>query len=78
MNPSTYEVEAEVEASHWWFVARRRLLADLIVRQRIAAHSPVLDIGTSTGTNLRLLRDLGFADRRGLDMSDDAIRWCAE
>lgn len=78
MDTSTYAVEAEVEANHWWFVARRRLFADLIARQRLSADARVLDIGTSTGTNLRLLRDLGFANRRGLDLSDDAIRWCAE
>jgi SAM-dependent methyltransferase len=78
MDISTYAVEAEVEASHWWFVARRRLLANLIARQQIPTDARVLDIGTSTGTNLRLLKDLGFSNRRGLDLSDDAIRWCAE
>jgi SAM-dependent methyltransferase len=78
MDTSTYAVEAEVEANHWWFVARRRLFANLIARQRLSADARVLDIGTSTGTNLRLLRELGFANRVGLDLSDDAIRWCAE
>lgn len=78
MDTSTYAVEAEVEASHWWFVARRRLLTDLIARQKIPLDAQVLDIGTSTGTNLRLLRDLGYSNRRGLDMSEDAIRWCAD
>ena len=78
MDASTYAVEAEVEANHWWFVARRRLFADLIARERFSADARVLDIGTSTGTNLRLLRELGFANRVGLDLSDDAIRWCAE
>jgi SAM-dependent methyltransferase len=78
MDTSTYAVEAEVEATHWWFVARRRLLADLIARQRIPRDARVLDIGTSTGSNLRLLKELGFDNRRGLDLSDDAIRWCAE
>ena len=78
MDTSTYAVEAEVEASHWWFVARRRLFADLIARQRLSADARVLDIGTSTGTNLRMLKDLGFSNRRGLDLSDEAIRWCAE
>ena len=31
------------------------------------------------GTNLRLLQELGICrTARGLDLSDDAIRWCAE
>lgn len=78
MDLLTYAVEAEVEASHWWFVVRRRLLADTIARARVSPTAQVLDIGTSTGTNLRLLKDLGFANRCGLDPSDEAIRWCAE
>ena len=78
MDRSTYAVEAEVEANHWWFVARRRLFADLIARQRLSTDARVLDIGTSTGTNLRLLRELGFSNRLGVDLSDDAIHWCAE
>jgi SAM-dependent methyltransferase len=78
MDTSTFAVEAEVEANHWWFVARRQLFAHLIARQQLSADAHVLDIGTSTGTNLRLLRELGFANRVGLDLSDDAIRWCAE
>lgn len=78
MNVSTYEVEAKVEASHWWFVARRRLFARLIAAQKLSTTARVLDVGTSTGTNLRMLRDMGYANRVGLDMSDDAIRWCAE
>jgi|SRR6185369_5908640 SAM-dependent methyltransferase len=78
METSTYAVEAEVEASHWWFVARRQLIADIIAQAAVAPSARVLDVGTSTGTNLRLLRDLGFANRRGLDPSDSAIRWCTE
>jgi len=78
MDISTYEVEAEAEANHWWFVVRRQLFADIIAQLGLAMNARVLDIGTSTGTNLRLLRDLGYVNRVGLDMSDDAIRWCAE
>lgn len=78
MEISTYAIEAEVEAGHWWFVARRRLLADLIAGQQVPSDARVLDIGTSTGTNLRLLKELGFSNRLGLDLSDEAIRWCAE
>jgi SAM-dependent methyltransferase len=77
MEPSIHAVEAEVEATHWWFAGRRRLFADLIGRCSVPLDARVLDIGTGTGTNLRLLRDLGFVDRRGLDASDEAIRWCA-
>lgn len=78
MEQSVYAVEAEVEANHWWFTQRRRLFAQLINKLGLSENAKVLDIGTSTGTNLRMLRDLGFVGYEGLDCSEEAIRWCAE
>lgn len=77
MEDTAYAIEAAVEESHWWFVARRRLLAHAIAALAAPRDAPVLDIGTGTGSNLRLLRALGFANTRGLDISDAAIEWCA-
>lgn len=78
MQESVYEVDARVEEHHWWYVGRRKLFARLIREIGVPFSEPVLDIGTSAGTNLRMLRDLGFAERTGLDSSEEAIRWCAE
>lgn len=78
MELTTYEAEARLEADHWWFVTRRRLFAREIKRLGIRSDAHVLDVGTSTGTNLRLLRDEGFHQVEGLDFSADAIRFCAE
>ncbi len=78
MEAAVYEAEAEVEATHWWFVGRRKLFAAEIGRLGIAREARILDIGTSTGTNLRMLRDLGFTDVTGLDMNPEAVRFCRE
>ena len=78
MDTLTYAAEAEIEQSHWWFVGRRKLLAKFLSRLQIPSTAHVLDIGTSTGTNLRLLKELGFSNYLGIDLSEDAIRWCAE
>ena len=78
MQESVYAVDAESERTHWWYVGRRKLFARLITGLGIASDEPVLDIGTSSGTNLRLLRDLGFSNVTGLDFSEEAIRFCAE
>ncbi len=78
MDELTYRIEAEVEAHHWWFVSRRKLLSQIIRELRIPPDAPILDLGTSTGTNLRLLRELDCRNTVGLDSSYDAIRWCAE
>lgn len=78
MEPSVYANEAIVEANHWWFVGRRKLFAAEIARAGISNEARVLDIGTSTGTNLRMLRELSYRHVTGLDFSQDAIRFCEE
>jgi SAM-dependent methyltransferase len=78
MDIATYALEAEAEATHWWFVGRRRLFAREIDKTGLPRTSRVLDVGTSTGANLRLLRDLGFHAVDGLDFSQEAIRYCRE
>lgn len=76
MEIATYAVEAEVERTHWWFAGRRKLLSRLISELAIDRDARILDIGTSTGTNLRMLKELGFSRYEGLDASEDAVRWC--
>jgi SAM-dependent methyltransferase len=78
MQTGVYEAEAAVEADHWWFAGRRKLFASLISSLGLPKEAAILDIGTSTGTNLRLTRDLGFQNVVGLDASDEAVRFCAE
>ena len=78
MDIGVYAIEAQVEASHWWFVGRRRLFSREIAALALAKDKPILDVGTSTGTNLRMLQDLGFRQVIGLDSSEQAIRFCAE
>jgi SAM-dependent methyltransferase len=76
MKADTYAVESAVEASHWWFVGRRRLFQLEIARVGVPRDARVLDLGTSTGTNLRMLRDLGYHRTIGLDLSDAAVQFC--
>lgn len=77
MDIATYAIEAEVEKTHWWFAGRRRMLGRMIAELGVGNDARVLDIGTSTGTNLRMLGELGFTRYEGLDSSDDAVSWCA-
>ena len=78
MNLAAYAIEAEVEETHWWFVGRRVLFGREIAGLGLSREASILDVGTSTGTNLRMLADLGFLHVVGLDISDEAIRFCAE
>ncbi len=76
MESTVYAVEAAIEERHWWFAGRRRLFARELRRADVANDARVLDIGTSTGTNLRMLNALGFHQVIGLDRSEDAIAHC--
>ena len=78
MELATYAVEAEIEQTHWWFVGRRRLFAAILKKLRPASDAAFLDLGTSTGANLRLLHELGFPLAVGLDSSPAAIAFCKE
>ncbi len=78
MDIATYAAEAAIEADHWWYVGRRLLFSDIIKALGLPESADVLDVGTSAGTNLRMLRDLGFARVIGVDQSREAIRFCAE
>lgn len=76
MKVDAYVVEAAVEATHWWFVGRRRLFAAEIQRAAVPLQARVLDLGTGTGSNLRMLRELGYSRVIGLDMNRHAINFC--
>jgi len=77
MDFSVYEVEAGIEAEHWWFVGRRRLLARELRTLGASKQWRVLDLGCGTGGSLRLLNKQGFAALVGMDASPVAAAFCA-
>jgi SAM-dependent methyltransferase len=66
------EVErlAEAEDRHWWFRARRRLLAREL--RRLGPPGRALDIGAAGGGNTQLLAERGW-DALGTDFSATAV-----
>ncbi len=78
MDQAVFAAEARIEETHWWFVVRRKLFSGVISDLDVPADAAVVDIGTGTGANLRLLRDMGFTNVTGIDPSADAARWCAQ
>lgn len=77
MQVSVYDAEASAEYDHWWFVGRRKLFGRLLHDLHLPPDTAILDAGTSTGTNLRMLRDLGYQQVYGVDVSPEALRYCA-
>jgi SAM-dependent methyltransferase len=71
MERVVYQQMAELDDRHWWYRARRRILADLIRREaNPPAGGKILEIGCGTGHNLSMLGQFGRVD--GLELDDEA------
>jgi len=78
MDIGIYATEAAIERDHWWFAGRRILLSQIISEFSLPRGSSILHVGTGTGSNLRMLRELAFDRVPGLDRSREATRSCAD
>lgn len=80
MNIEEYAQMYRLEDEHWWFVARRRLLARAVDRfpppQPTGRPPRFLDVGCGTGGTLDWLRPYGQAI--GLDMEPLALEFCRQ
>jgi len=71
MERVVYQQMAELDDRHWWYRARRRILADLIRREaNLPRNARILEIGCGTGHNLPMLSGFGHVD--GLELDDEA------
>jgi SAM-dependent methyltransferase len=72
MQTEQFQLHAEIEHRHWWFVARRAIVRRL-VEAILPAHSghTVVDVGCGTGANIAALAD-GYRTI-GIDASVEAI-----
>ena len=72
MQPEQFQLHAEIEDRHWWFVARRRIIERLVAE--ILPPSPqttIIDVGCGTGANIARLAEHYRAI--GIDTSAEAI-----
>lgn len=68
MERAVFDRMAELDQNHWWFTARRRILAAVIRRKvRPPANARILEIGAGTGHNLEMLGKFGTVDASELD-----------
>ena len=78
MKQEVYKSENTLEKEHWWFVVRRKLFREYIVDLNLPSDVKIIDIGTSSGTNMRLLKSLGFTNYHGFDMSELSKKYCED
>jgi SAM-dependent methyltransferase len=68
MERAVFDRMAELDSRHWWFVARRRILADMIEREiPLPSDASILEIGCGTGHNFEMLGRFGHVDAIEVD-----------
>jgi len=74
MERSVYDQMAELDERHWWYRARREVLAALI-RRRVQPPkgANILEIGCGTGHNLAMLARFGEVDALEVDAGARAV-----
>lgn len=77
MEQVVYQLFSEIQATHWWFVARRRIVADVLQNFLTKNYTGrIAEIGCGTGAMLPMLAQFGEA--WGIDNSPEAVQLCAK
>jgi SAM-dependent methyltransferase len=73
-----YATLNSVQAHHWWYTARRRILEGVLqrVRDQGLPDGTLYDLGCGVGANLPVLEK--FGPTVGVDMSEEAVTFCHE
>lgn len=76
MDRSVYDNMRAIEQNHWWFRARRTILADQLAQLKLAPGSRILEVGCGTGGNLEMLSKFGSVT--GIEPDEPSRLYAAE
>lgn len=76
MDRDAYAKMADVEGTHWWFVARRKIVKKVIESLHLPPSAKILEVGCGTGGNLDLLSC--FGEVTAVEVDDGAIALAKE
>ncbi|MBW2173556.1 MAG: class I SAM-dependent methyltransferase [Deltaproteobacteria bacterium] len=75
MEKDEFSIMFDIETSYWWFVGKQFLVKNILRKCSLNSlkKNRILDIGSGTGTILKLLEGYGIA--YGVELSTDAIQF---
>lgn len=76
MKPDEYKKMFQVEDSHWWFMGKRHLLRECILKTKLSETSKIFDAGCGTGAVSFFLKQFGHVF--SMDYSDQALDFCRQ
>lgn len=76
MDSQIYQQMMEVEDKHWWFVARRSILEQVIENLKLPERAEILEAGCGTGGNLAMLARHGRV--YGMELDETARNYASE
>jgi SAM-dependent methyltransferase len=76
MEREVYDRMRLLEQDHWWFTARREILADQIARLPLPPGARILEVGCGAGGNLAMLGRFGSVC--AIEPDDESRAYCAE
>lgn len=76
MERQTYDRMRVLEQTHWWFTARRDILASEIGRLPLPKPARILEVGCGPGGNLELLKT--FGEVRAIEPDEESRAYAAE
>ena len=74
MDYNVYRRMAEIQDRHWWYEARRQIIASLIAPLKLPANAKILEAGCGPGANLKMLSRFGAVS--AFEPDEFAINHC--
>ncbi len=72
MENELFDEMYKIEARHWWFVARRKIIESVVGRLKLNKDSSILDAGCGNGDNLAMLSKYG--DVVAMERGESALK----